>query len=235
MRRTSTSAAVLALLALVAACSGSGGAATSPTATGDAATSSLAGAPTTAAPTTAAPTTGSTATGQHNNADIAFVTGMIPHHRGAIQMAALARDRAGDQGVKDLATAITGAQGPEIALMTGWLQAWGQPVPDATATGGMSGDAGMAGMSESPAPDSAAIPGMMSQSEMAALAQARGADFDRRWLAAMTSHHLGAVQMARTELGDGSNQQARQLAQQIITSQTAEIRLMGGLLQRLGS
>jgi uncharacterized protein (DUF305 family) len=46
----------------------------------------------------------------------------------------------------------------------------------------------------------------------------------------MIEHHTGAVAMAKTELADGTNPAARQLATNIQTSQTAEIAEMRGLL-----
>ncbi|RZT85675.1 uncharacterized protein (DUF305 family) [Pseudonocardia sediminis] len=155
---------------------------------------------------------------EHNAADIAFVQGMIPHHRQAVEMAKLADDRAGD-GVKDLATRIEQAQGPEIEQMRGFLTAWGAPE-----SGPMSSMPGM----ESGA--MGGMQGMMSGQEMAQLGQASGAEFDRMFLQMMTAHHEGAVQMARTELSAGVNPQAKALAQQIIDAQQAEITEMRGLL-----
>jgi len=39
----------------------------------------------------------------------------------------------------------------------------------------------------------------------------------------MSRHHQGAIQMASTELTDGSLPEVKQLAQQIITSQQREV------------
>ena len=66
----------------------------------------------------------------HNEADVTFAQEMIPHHQQAIEMADLAESRAESQEVKDLATDIEAAQGPEIETMTGWLESWGEDVPD---------------------------------------------------------------------------------------------------------
>jgi len=46
----------------------------------------------------------------------------------------------------------------------------------------------------------------------------------------MIAHHQGAVSMAQTELTQGTNLAARQLAQQIINAQQAEISEMQQLL-----
>ena len=56
--------------------------------------------------------------------DATFMAWMIAHHQGAIDMAALAQDRAGHQEVKDLATSIISTQSAEIATMQGWLDDW---------------------------------------------------------------------------------------------------------------
>lgn len=55
--------------------------------------------------------------------DVAFVCGMIAHHRGAIDMARIELQYGKDQWVKDLAGKIVDAQTGEIAEMTKWLEA----------------------------------------------------------------------------------------------------------------
>lgn len=173
-----------------------------------------------------APAGGSTASaaaaaGEHNDADIAFATGMIPHHRQAVQMADLAATRASSAEVKDLATRIKAAQTPEIATMSGWLTGWGAPVPK---------DTGMEGM-DHPMGDGA---GMMSGEDMTTLEQASGAGFDTAFLTGMTAHHRGAVAMAKVELAKGSNSEAKALAQEIVTSQSKELDEMATLIATLG-
>ena len=157
----------------------------------------------------------------HNDADVTFVQGMIPHHEGALAMAQLADGRAEDPAVLDLAARIEAAQGPEIETMTGWLEQWGEPLPD-EGMGGM--DHGSDGMD---------MEGM-SEEDMDALDSASGAEFDRLFLEMMLGHHRGAVEMAETEIADGSNADAVQLARDIAESQTAEIEEMETLLEELG-
>ncbi|HEX3245889.1 MAG TPA: DUF305 domain-containing protein [Chloroflexota bacterium] len=53
-----------------------------------------------------------------------FLTMMIPHHQGAIDMAMLVPDRAAHQELKDLAQGIMQSQSGEIAIMTAWLSSW---------------------------------------------------------------------------------------------------------------
>lgn len=154
----------------------------------------------------------------HDDADVTFAQLMIAHHQQAIEMADLAADRAGSAEVRDLATRIEDAQGPELATMTGWLDEWG-----ASATAG-SDDGGHV-MDD--------MPGSMSGADMDRLMGLSGGEFDREFLTMMISHHQGAVDMATTEQADGSNPDATTLAGQIITDQTAQIAEMRSLLRRV--
>lgn len=144
----------------------------------------------------------------HNDSDIAFAQQMIPHHEQAVEMADLALERSTDPNVESLAEQITGSQDPEIQQMTGLLKKWGAPV----------------------APDKSDMPGMMSGEEMRQLEQATGSEFDVMWLQMMIQHHQGAIELAKTELKEGSDADAKALAQRIIEAQDAEIREMVGLL-----
>lgn len=149
----------------------------------------------------------------HDDADTAFVTGMIPHHAQAVEMSALAAERAASPQVKALAAQISGAQEPEIAQMQGFLKDWGQPAVPTTMTGSMSGP----------------MSGMMTGGQMQQLTASSGAAFDRLFLQEMTQHHEGAVEMAGAELRDGASADAKALAQKIIDAQRAEIATMATL------
>ncbi|WP_411104347.1 DUF305 domain-containing protein [Streptomyces sp. cmx-4-9] len=166
-------------------------------------------------------TSPATEPGQHNAADVAFATGMIPHHRQAVQMAGLAATRAQSPQVKRLAQEIKKAQDPEIATLSGWLTAWGEPVPAEGADA--SGHAGHG------AGDGA---GMMSAEEMDRLGKASGQAFDTAFMELMIKHHEGAVEMARTEQEQGAAAEAKALAVAVVTAQSAEIDVMKGLLGR---
>ena len=158
-----------------------------------------------------------------NDADITFAQAMIPHHRGAVEMAQLAEGRADDPRVLDLAARIEAAQDPEIETMTGWREEWGEPL-----TGDMDGmdmdDMDMGDMDM----------GGMSEEEMTALESASGAEFDRLFLETMIEHHRGAVDMAQTEVAEGAYPDAVELAEEIVDSQTVEIEEMQTLLSELG-
>lgn len=56
--------------------------------------------------------------------DQTFLSEMIVHHQGAIDMAELALTNAKHQELKDLARAIVSAQTKEIAEMKAWQKSW---------------------------------------------------------------------------------------------------------------
>ncbi|WP_207843231.1 DUF305 domain-containing protein [Williamsia soli] len=168
----------------------------------------------------AAASTPAQAATEFNAADVTFATNMYPHHAQAVDMARLVSGRSTNPEIISLAGAIETAQGPEMDQLARWLQAWGQPAPTSSATGDM-GD--MGGM------DHSDMSGMMSDQDMADLKSTTGPEFDQAWLTMMIDHHMGAVEMARTEVATGSNAEAKVMAQNIITSQEAEIATMRAL------
>ncbi|MFD8380318.1 DUF305 domain-containing protein [Streptomyces sp. NPDC059679] len=154
--------------------------------------------------------------GKHNEADVSFAQGMIPHHRQAVEMADLAPTRASSAQVKKLAADIKKAQDPEIRTMSGWLKTWGEKVPEA-----------MPGMDHS---QHEGMPGMMGSKEMEELKKASGAAFDTAFLKMMVQHHMGAVDMAGTEKQKGAYGPAKTMADDIIKTQNEEITEMNKLL-----
>ena len=149
---------------------------------------------------------------RHNDADVTFVNDMAPHHSGAIEMAKLAQGQAGSAEVKDLAGRIAAEQEPEIAKMKAMAATW--KITLDTGAGAMTGMAG--GGSD----------------DVTALRPLTGAAFDREFLTRMTAHHSSAVEMARTELAQGSNPQAKELATAIVAAQEKELAEMRGLLAK---
>ncbi|GEL97319.1 DUF305 domain-containing protein [Cellulomonas terrae] len=197
-RRLTASATAVALAVTLAACSSS-------TETGD-------------SPTTEESSQSTAAT--HNDADIQFAQLMIMHHQGAIEMAEVAIDRASTPEVKALAQRIQAAQGPEIDLMTGWLDSWGE---ESSHDMGMN-DMDMGGMD---------MDGMSQDEVMDELDDLDGAEFDRAFLERMVAHHRGAIEMSEQEKAEGLNPDAMALAGTIIDAQTAEITEMQNLLAGL--
>jgi len=151
---------------------------------------------------------------QVGSADITFAQMMLPHHEQALEMSQIMLDKDGvDPAVVDLATRIEAAQEPEIATMEGFLDEWGAET-----------------MSDHSQHD---MEGMLSDEQIQELKDADAETASRLYLEGMIAHHEGAVDMAETELADGENPEAQQLAQEIIDAQQAEIAEMQELLATL--
>lgn len=148
-----------------------------------------------------------------NDADVTFLQMMYPHHAQAVEMAKMVPSHTQNQQLIALAAQVEQAQAPEMQQITTLLTSFGKPAPSA--------GAGHEGHS---------MPGMMTDAQMSALQAAQGAEFDKQWLEMMIEHHLGAVDMARTELANGVNPESRQLATAIVAAQEAEIATMRGML-----
>ncbi|WP_461666046.1 DUF305 domain-containing protein [Gordonia sputi] len=174
---------------------------------------------------------------KHNAADVTFNQMMIPHHQQAIAMADLVPSRTENTAVRELATQIKNAQQPEIDQMTQRLASWGvSTTPDSQGAqdhGTMdhgSVDHGSVDHGSMDMGNGGEGMGMMSAQEMAAMENARGQEFDTLWLKGMIAHHQGAIDMAKTELANGIDPASRALAEQITTSQQAEIAGMRSML-----
>ncbi|WP_242643378.1 DUF305 domain-containing protein [Lentzea alba] len=146
-------------------------------------------------------------------ADVAFAQQMIPHHEQALEMAKLVPSRSSTDQVRGIAERIEKAQAPEITQMNEWLKQWGAAPKNDHEGHDMSG--------------------MMSQDEMAKLEKSSGTEFDRLWLDLMIKHHEGAVAMAKTELEQGKDDNAKKLAQAVIDGQQKEITEMKDLLRTM--
>ena len=123
----------------------------------------------------------------YSAADVAFMSGMIPHHAQAVLMAGWAASHGARPDIRILCERIVVGQRDEIAWMRNWLRDRGETVPAADAThhkmkmNGMEHDMLM--------------PGMLSPEQLAALDKARGAEWDRLFLEGMIGHHEGALKM----------------------------------------
>ena len=146
---------------------------------------------------------------QHNQADVVFLQNMVLHHTQAITMSQSARNQASTAQVKDLAARIEAEQSPQIQQMNSLLTEWGIPAP---ATTGGTGTTNGVGHGQ--------LPGTVS-----------GAGFDRAFLQMMIVHHQDAVDMSQIELAQASNPATRNLSQQIISADQAQISEMQTLLQ----
>jgi uncharacterized protein (DUF305 family) len=165
-----------------------------------------------------------------NDADVSFVTDMVPHHEQAVEMSALAPDHSTNPEVVKLAAEISAAQGPEIETMKVFLVQWTGGEAPAGAGGQERSDPGSGSGNEGHDMGSMQMPGMVDEDTMKKLGTLQGAEFDTLWLQSMIGHHEGAIAMADTELAEGVNGDAKSLAQQILTAQEAEITQMKQML-----
>lgn len=166
------------------------------------------------------PTTSSSASvsAQFNDADVAFVQMMLPHHEQAVSMSDTLLKKSGvDPEVTALAQQVKAAQQPEIDTMKSWLAAWGEDEMADDSMGGMGHSGG----------------GMATDAELKEFEQADGTAGQKMYLEMMTAHHEGAIEMAEAEVSDGENPDAVRLAKQIITTQQQEITTMQDLLTKL--
>jgi uncharacterized protein (DUF305 family) len=150
----------------------------------------------------------------YNADDVAFATNMIPHHQQAVEMAALVPDRSTNSELIELAQQISAAQGPEIDTMKVFLVQWNENPDDSTGHEG----------------HGSTMQGMVDEPTMTKLGSLKGAEFDTLWLESMIGHHQGAIEMAKAEIANGENVDAKALAQKIIDAQQAEIGQMNQML-----
>ena len=159
-----------------------------------------------------------------NDADVEFATSMIEHHAQAVEMANYTIGREGlDPRIASLAEHVRVGQTREIDTLSGWLQEWGEPVPE---TGFATGDSHSHSEDSGTPDEHAGLPGMMSGDELDALAAAPDAKFEARWLAMMIEHHRGAVAMAADVAEAGDSAEVAELAESIKADQQGEIARM---------
>lgn len=148
--------------------------------------------------------------------DAHFIEQMIPHHQDAITMSEIALEKATKPEVKELAENIISAQSKEIDEMKTWYKDWfGEEVPEDELVMGQHGMMAGSGMHM----------GMMgSEIDIESLENAQ--DFDREFVEQMIPHHQMAVMMANMLKNSTQRSEMKNLADNIITSQTSEIELM---------
>lgn len=168
-----------------------------------------------------------------------FIVMMIPHHEGAVAMADLALSRAKHPEIKKLAAAIKTTQTQEIEEMRTWYKQWyGTDVPTWQPGMGMGMGRNRNNRFVQPqANNTRPFRGLgMGRGQMGCRgmggmgtdlsALENVTDFDREFIEQMIPHHRMAVMMATKLINNSQRPELRNLAQSIITSQTAEIEQM---------
>lgn len=158
-----------------------------------------------------APATGATANAaDFNRTDAAFASMMLPHHLSGIGLGKIAAKKAQNAQIRKLGRQIASTQTREAGILRSLVSAF-RTKPSST-------------------PEIDRRDAM----DMAKLRRASGAKFDRTWLDVISSHHMGAIQMAQMEKRGGTNGRALRLAGKIIVEQRSELRQFNQLTTKLG-
>jgi uncharacterized protein (DUF305 family) len=161
----------------------------------------------------------------HTEADVHFMSGMIPHHAQAVRIATWARTRAVRPELRVLSERMVVAQQDEIETMRNWLLDRGEPAPAADAT--------HLRMTMNGVVHDMLMPGMMTDEELAQLERASGLEFDRLFLTFMIRHHEGALIMVDQLFGSpgaGQDDVVFKFASDVYADQSTEIERMEKML-----
>lgn len=160
--------------------------------------------------------------------DAEFMQGMIMHHAQAVEMTALIESHTENKDLRLLGARISKSQSEEMKFMKRWLEVRGEPesmpMPDMP---------GMDMSSMDMPGHHMLMPGMLTPKQMDALRNAKGAEFDRLFLAGMIQHHGGALVMVKDlfdTAGAGQDAELFNFATDVDSGQRAEIRIMRNML-----
>jgi uncharacterized protein (DUF305 family) len=162
--------------------------------------------------------------------DVGFSRDMARHHLQGVEMANLAQDHSVDPAVRGLAFDIATTQNNQVGRMQGWLALWGYSPTGGDVMGWMGGSAHSGHGTDG----GTLMPGMATEEELANLRSLQGTAFDVEFLRLMMRHHQGGLEMAEYAQEHGETDVVRTLARSIAESQTAETRLMSGMLEERG-
>ena len=145
--------------------------------------------------------------------DLQFIDQMIIHHQGAIMSAEHMIAGSERPELRQLSENIQTSQAEQIEQMHTWREEW---YPDAGPTFEM---------------DPTHLQEMMDDNQMQEMMGDDGAD--AMFLRMMIPHHQLAIDMSEQALEQAEHPELKELAQQIIDEQSAEIELMEGYLERI--
>jgi len=161
----------------------------------------------------------------YSEADVRFMTRMIPHHAQAVLFAGWAESHGASEAVQVFCARMVVAQRDEIQTMRSWLLERGEPAPPGEYARG-----------QSHGPGHELMQGMLTDTQLDELDGARGADFDRLFLTNMIPHHEGALAMVGELFdtpGGAQNDFVFKLASDIHADQEIEIERMQSILAAL--
>ncbi len=166
-----------------------------------------------------------------NAVDVGFAQDMTVHHLQGVTMASWVRDHSRDPAIRQLAFDIESGQTEQVGRMQGWLGLWSRAsLPSGEHMGWMS-DAGHANHAKG-TPDDASrpMPGMATTKELSRLRSLSGTELDVYFLQLMIRHHQGGGPMMRAAKDKAAMGEVLNLAEKMLTAQTAEIEAMTAML-----
>jgi uncharacterized protein (DUF305 family) len=166
--------------------------------------------------------------------EVGFAQDMSVHHQQAVSMASWERDHTTDPALKQLAFDIETTQLQQIGRMQGWLGLWGMAseAPGGKHMAWMADDAHSHSMTSNGGVDS--MPGMATSDQLRSLRAASGEQMDVLFLQLMLRHHEGGVLMLQYASEHASVPEVRNLAAQMLSSQTSESEYLKQLLAARG-
>ncbi len=144
--------------------------------------------------------------------DESFVDAMVPHHRGAVEMARVALKNAEHEQIKQLSRNIISTQQAEIEVLKSIKRE----------------EFGTAKVPREMSPEQMQGMGMMVDPQDLASQE----PFDRAFIDAMIPHHQSAIEMATIASERSENPEIRELARNIVAAQQREISQMKQWRQR---
>lgn len=139
--------------------------------------------------------------------DEAYITDMIAHHDGALNMSEQAAAITNREEIRTLAGNIIQSQGMELYQLHTWRKEWGYEAP--ASNGHLNhGGGGLEGLS--------------------------GEEYDKAFLREMIIHHEQAIEMSQYAATNAKRQEIKDLASTIISTQAAEIEQMKQWQQEWG-
>jgi uncharacterized protein (DUF305 family) len=175
-----------------------------------------------------------------DSVDVGFAQDMSVHHEQAVRMATWERDHTTDPELRQLSFDMESGQSRQIGYLQGWLGLWGASTqPPGAYMRWMPADMpGMSGMHTTTGSTAGAgvsrMPGMASDQELRKLTGSTGPAMDVLFLQLMLRHHEGGAGMLDYAARAAQNPEVRNLASQMLTSQTAESQYLRQLLAARG-
>lgn len=149
----------------------------------------------------------------HNEVDVHFLGMMVPHHEQAIEMSdVLLASDVDDAQVRDLAQRIKDGQERENEQMRAWADEWGI-------------------QKDMDLHSNHIANGMFQPEELEEFSSLKGDQLRTTFLEMMHYHHKHVIEMTQGEIQNGAYAPLREMAQDMVDVQTAEMREMEDLLR----